>query len=163
MFINGNQGEGWMEKEEGKVWRARVQEPFHLLKLNGLFCCTKTLQNASLNLSHKTLIVDWLLNALEAREKIAGSPSTVWHETPASFLFSFARFILFQVEIMLLVLGLRQREIRFCSTLWRQAYLREIPHASGNYSVEKFFARSNFENSKSNDFTSRPKFYETWN
>lgn len=32
--------------------------PFHLLKLNGLFCYTKTVQNASLNLSHKTLIVD---------------------------------------------------------------------------------------------------------
>lgn len=108
-MYNGEKRRG--KKKETVTRGSTTSTLFHLLKLNGLFYYTKTLQNARLNLSHKTLIVDWLLNALEAREKIAGSPSTVWHETPASFLFFFPCFIPFQVEIMLLVLTLRQCEI----------------------------------------------------
>lgn len=66
MFI-GNDDD---ERKKGKRGRKEEEEaghafgdttsgtPFHLLKLNGLFCYTKTVQNASLNLSHKTLIVD---------------------------------------------------------------------------------------------------------
>lgn len=48
------------KKKKKRVTRLEIQQaaPFHLLKLNGLFCYTKTVQNASLNLSHKTLIVD---------------------------------------------------------------------------------------------------------
>lgn len=118
MFINDDKRKGCItgkrgggKKKETVTRGSTTSTLFHLLKLNGLFYYTKTLQNARLNLSHKTLIVDWLLNALEAREKIAGSPSTVWHETPASFLFFFPCFIPFQVEIMLLVLTLRQCEI----------------------------------------------------
>lgn len=136
MFINDDKRKGCItgkrggEKKETVTRGSTTSTLFHLLKLNGLFCYTKTLQNARLNLSHKTLIVDWLLNALEAREKIAGSPSTVWHETPASFLFFFPCFIPFQVEIMLLVLTLRQCEIWSCSIRFDVRFIYEKSFSS---------------------------------
>ena len=96
-------GEGKERKEwaraERKGERERERElsqqahRFICLNLMGFSANTKTLlRNASLNLPHKTLIVDWLLNAPEStREKIAAGPSTVWHETPVpSFLFFFS-------------------------------------------------------------------------